>query len=89
MRILQISSAVTFGGGERYVADLSNCLHERGHDVYAAVCPRAQLIESLRLPVDRIAMFALRDGLDTQSAQALERFVRKHEIGVCTKTQNR
>ncbi len=44
--------------------------------------PRAQLIEHLRLPEERIVKLALRDGLDAQSAQALERFVRKHEIEV-------
>lgn len=82
LRILQISSAVTFGGGERYVADLANSLHERGHEIYAAVRPGAALIEHLRLPAERIVTLALRDGLDVQSAQALERFVRKHEIDV-------
>jgi glycosyltransferase involved in cell wall biosynthesis len=82
VRILQISSALTFGGGERYVADLANSLHERGHEVYAAVRPRAALIEHLRLPEDSIVTLALRDGLDVQSAQALERLVRKHEIDV-------
>ena len=82
LRILQISSAVTFGGGERYVADLANSLHERGHETYATVRPSAQLIEHLRLPADRIVTLALRNALDAQSAQALERFVRKHEIEV-------
>lgn len=82
MRILQISSALTFGGGERYVADLANCLHERGHDVYAAVPPHAQLIEHVRLPQGRIHTLALRDALDAQSAQVLERLVRQYEIEV-------
>ena len=82
LRILQISSAVTFGGGERYVADLTNALNERGHEIYAAVRPRAQLIGHLRLPAERIVKLALRDGLDAQSALALERFVRQHDIEV-------
>ena len=82
LRILQISSAESFGGGERYVADLANSLHERGHEIYAAVRPGAALIDHLRLPAQRIVTLALRNGLDVQSAQALERFVRKHEIDV-------
>ena len=73
---------MTFGGGERYVADLANSLHERGHEIYAAVRPRAQLIEHLRLGQGKIVKLALRNALDAQSAQALERFVRKHEIEV-------
>src|SRR5690606_27232423 len=39
LRILQISSARTFGGGERHFADLSRALQERGHKVFAAVRP--------------------------------------------------
>jgi L-malate glycosyltransferase len=73
---------MTFGGGERYVADLTNSLHRRGHEIYAVVRPRAQLIDHLRLPQGRITTLALRNALDAQSAQALERFVRMHEIEV-------
>ena len=82
MRILQISSAESFGGGERYVADLANSLHERGHELYVAVRPRAQLVDHLRLPSDRIATLPLRNGLDAQSAHSLADFVRKHEVEV-------
>ena len=82
LRILQISSAETFGGGERYVADLANGLHERGQEIYAAVRARAALIEHLRVPKERIVTLTLRDGLDVPSAQALERYVRKHQIDV-------
>ena len=82
MRILQISSAASFGGGERYVADLANSLHERGHEMYAVVRPRSPLIDQLRLPANRVTTLRLRNALDVQSAQALERFVRKHEIDV-------
>ena len=82
LRILQISSAVTFGGGERYVADLANNLHERGHEIYAVVRTHAQLIDHLRLPAERITTLPMRNALDAQSAQTLERFVRTHEIEV-------
>lgn len=82
MRILQISSAASFGGGERYVADLTNSLSERGHDLYIAVRPRSPLIEHVRLPAAKIKTLPLRNALDVQSAHELARFVRKHEIDV-------
>ena len=82
MRILQISSAASFGGGERYVADLTNTLHERGHDLYVAVRPRSPLIKHLQLPPAKIKTLPLRNALDVQSAYELDRYVRKHEIEV-------
>ena len=82
MRILQISSAASFGGGERYVADLTNTLHERGHDLYVAVRPRSPLIKHLQLPPARIKTLPLRNALDVQSAHELAGYVRKHEIDV-------
>ena len=82
LRILQISSASSFGGGERYVADLTNALHERGHDLYLAVRPHSPLIEHVRLPSAKINTLPLRNALDVQSAHELARLVRKHEIEV-------
>lgn len=82
MRILQISSAASFGGGERYVADLTNSLHQRGHDVYLAVRSRSPLIDHVRLPQARIKTLPLRNALDVPSAHELARIVRRHEIEV-------
>jgi glycosyltransferase involved in cell wall biosynthesis len=82
LRILQISSAASFGGGERYVADLTNSLHHRGHDLYVAVRPRSPLIEQLHLRQSQIKILPLRNALDVQSAHELARFVRRHEIEV-------
>jgi glycosyltransferase involved in cell wall biosynthesis len=82
LRILQISSASSFGGGERYVADLTNALHDRSHDLYVAVRPRSPLVEHLRLAPATIKTLPLRNALDVQSAHELARFVRKHEIEV-------
>lgn len=82
LRILQISSASSFGGGERYVADLTNALHKRGHDLYLAVRPRSPLIEHVQLAPEKIKTLPLRNALDVHSAQQLARFVRKHEIDV-------
>jgi len=82
LRILQISSASSFGGGERYVADLTNSLSERGHDLYLAVRPHSPLVEHVRLPSTKIKTLRLRNALDVQSAHELARFVRQHEIEV-------
>lgn len=82
MRILQISSAASFGGGERYVADLTNTLVARGHDLYAVVRPQSPLIDQLQLEHDRIKTLPLRNSLDVASAHELARFVARHRIEV-------
>lgn len=82
MKILQISSASTFGGGERYVADLTNSLVARGHDLYVAVRPQSPLPRHLRLASEKILTLPLRNAIDVLSAQALDRFVRRNKIDV-------
>lgn len=82
MRILQISSASSFGGGERYVVDLTNSLIARGHDLYVAVRPQSPLTRQLHLSPDRILTLPLRNALDVLSAHELDRFVRRHRIEV-------
>ena len=82
LNILQISSASSFGGGERYVVDLTNALVARGHDVYVAVRPGSPLTRHLRLSAEKILTLPLRNALDVQSARELEKFVRRKEIDV-------
>ena len=82
MNILQISSASSFGGGERYVADLTNALVARGHDVYVAVRPGSPLPRHLQLSPEKILTLPLRNALDVQSARELEKFVRRRKIDV-------
>ena len=82
MNILQISSASSFGGGERYVADLTNALAARGHNLFAAVRPRSPLTRHLQIPPEQIVTVPLRNALDVPSAYALERFVRRQRIDV-------
>jgi len=82
LNILQVSSASSFGGGERYVADLTNSLTARGHNLYVAVRPRSPLIRHLRLPPERILVLPLRNALDVPSAHELDRFVRRLRIEV-------
>lgn len=82
MKILQISSAASFGGGERYVADLANSLRARGHDVYAVLRPQSPLIGHLKLERERIKTLPLRNALDVPSAHELARFAARHRVEI-------
>lgn len=82
MKILQISSAASFGGGERYVADLTNSLVSRGHDLYAVLRPHSPLIGHLKLDRDKIKTLPMRNSLDVQSAHELAKFVARLGIEV-------
>lgn len=82
MRILQISSASSFGGGERYLVDLANSLQARGHEVYLALRPNSPLTSDLRVPLQNIKTLPLRNALDVQSARSLAQIVKQQEIEV-------
>lgn len=83
LRILHISSAQSFGGGERHLADLANGLAHRGHDVYAALRPNSQLIEKLtELREANVTILPFRNALDANSAHHLAIFVRKNAIEI-------
>jgi glycosyltransferase involved in cell wall biosynthesis len=82
LRILQISSASSFGGGERHLVDLTNALAQRGHDLFATLRPNSPLLPQLRIPAGNINTLPLRNALDPQSARALARFVKQQKIDV-------
>ena len=83
MRILQICSARTLGGGERHLADLANGLLRRGHDVYAALAPGSPLQSELsELPAENLLELPLRNSLDLPSALKLAQFVRQNQIEI-------
>jgi len=82
MRILQISSASSFGGGERYLVDLSNALLERGHEMFVALRPDSPLQNQLRVQSQNIKTLPLRNALDARSAQGLARLVKQYSIEV-------
>lgn len=83
MKILQISSAQSLGGGERHLADLANGLIRRGHDVYVALRANSPLLNELEnVPKGNITTLPLRNSLDATSARKLARLVRKHQIQV-------
>jgi glycosyltransferase involved in cell wall biosynthesis len=83
LRILHISSARSLGGGERHLADLARALHERGHEVYAALPARSPLRSELdTLPASNIFSLPLRNALDFGSALELARLMREHQIEI-------
>lgn len=82
MRILQMCSADSIGGGERHVADLSNELAKRGHDVFVAIKPNSPLRNLLDLPSQNVKTSRIKNALDISSARELAKFVRAKEIEI-------
>lgn len=83
MRILQISSAQGFGGGERHLSDLVNALAFRGHTVDLAVRPGSAVINELKnVPSERISLLGLRNSFDVSTARALSDLVKTREIEI-------
>lgn len=83
MRILHVSSARTFGGGERHLVDLANALAERGHDVLAALVPASPIREKLSaVPACNILTMRLRGALDVAGALRLARFMHERQIEI-------
>ncbi len=83
MKILQISSAQSLGGGERHLADLANGLARNGHDIYVVVRPQSPLIPELKdVPAKNITTLPLRNSLDAAGARKLSRIVREHDIEI-------
>lgn len=83
MRILQISSAQSLGGGERHLADLANGLVERGHEVFVALRPHSALNDELdKVAKENITTLPLRNSLDVNSARALATLVREKDIQI-------
>jgi glycosyltransferase involved in cell wall biosynthesis len=83
VRILQINSARSLGGGERHFADLANALAARGHEVSAALRPQSLLREKLSgLPAANVLELPLRNALDVPTARQLARLAREHKIEI-------
>jgi len=83
LRILQISSARSIGGGERHLIDLSSGLVERGHEVFVALRKGAPVRQQLTsIAPDHIFEVNLRHALDFGSALKLSRIIRENEIEI-------
>lgn len=83
MRILQISSAKNFGGGERHLVDLCRELDARGHEVYLALRPTNEWQDRLDfLPPERILHVSIRNSFGMFSAKRIARFIEKEKIDI-------
>jgi len=82
LKVLQISSAQSLGGGERHLADLAPGLIARGHDLHFALRPGSALLDELKGLESNISTLSLRNALDAGSARRLARMVRQHEIEI-------
>lgn len=88
LKILQISSASSMGGGERHLVDLVNGLVSRGHEVHVALRPGSPLISELQRDQAsqrtnlKITTLPLRNSLDVSSARSLSGLVRRQQIQI-------
>ncbi len=83
MRILQISSAKTFGGGERHFADLTREMSRRGHEVFVALRPTNEWQDRLSfVPSERILHVSIRNSFGMFSARRIANFAEKNGIDI-------
>ncbi len=82
MKILQVCSADSLGGGEQHVMDLTRGLLERGHELHLAVRPNSPLQTELAdFPIHWHEV-KLRNALDVFSAQRLSKLIVEQNIEV-------
>jgi glycosyltransferase involved in cell wall biosynthesis len=81
MKILQVCSVTSFGGGERHVADLSRALVDRGHEVFVALVPGSPLSAELSF-VGEARVFALSPRNYVKNVRGLARFAREQGIEI-------
>lgn len=83
MKILHLSSANSFGGGERHLTDLVRALASRGHEMSVALTPDAALARQLSfLPARNIVALPMRHLHILTAAQKLTRFVRERDTEI-------
>jgi L-malate glycosyltransferase len=83
MRILQVSSARHFGGGERHLVDLINGLAERGHELFVAGIPNSPLLAALaNLPKQNIFHVPFGNALNIAGVWKLAKFARANQIHI-------
>ena len=81
MRILQVCSVTTFGGGERHLADLSHALVDLGHEVYAASVPGSPLSAELSF-LNKESMWQLSRRNYAKNVASLAGLIRAHDIEI-------
>lgn len=82
MKILQVCSAESLGGGERHVIELTQTMIERGHQLSMAVREGSPLIDALAGYPIHWHELGLRNALDVISAQRIANAIRKDRIDI-------
>ena len=83
MRILQISSAKNYGGGEKHLVDLCRGLKEKKHEVFAALRKENEFEKHLDfLPPENRIHVPLRNSVDVLSAKTIAKFIRENKIEI-------
>jgi len=83
VRILQITSARHFGGGERHLIDLARGLNERGHEIYVGLRPTNEWQDRLDfIPQTNILHVSIRNSFGMFSANRIGRFVERNKIDI-------
>lgn len=83
MRILHISSAVNFGGGEKHLVDLCRGLQVNGNEVFVALRPTNKWQSRLDfLPPGNILHVSIRNSFGVFSARRISDFIRENEIEI-------
>jgi glycosyltransferase involved in cell wall biosynthesis len=83
VRILQVSSARTFGGGERHLVDLCRGLTKRGHEIFIALRPTNEWQHRFDfLPNENFLHVSLRNSFGVMSAQKIAEFIKENKIEI-------
>lgn len=83
MKILQISSARNFGGGEKHLVDLTWGLIEINHDVFLAVPEDSLITEKLEnFSGKNILPVKVRNAADIFAAWRIGKFIRQNKIEI-------
>lgn len=83
MKVLHISSAKTFGGGERHLIDLTRELEKRGHEIFVALRPTNEWQERFDfLPPENFLHVSIRNSFGMFSAQRIAKFIREKNIEI-------
>jgi L-malate glycosyltransferase len=83
MRILQISSARHFGGGERHLVDLISELAKRGHDVFVAAVAGSPILAQLPATIStNLFELSSSNALNYAKTFGLRRFARERDVDI-------
>lgn len=81
VRIMYISSALTYGGGERHLVDLARKMTDRGHEVFIGLRPTNQWEDRFSfVPRERFLHVSVRNSFGMLSANRIARFLNRNKI---------